>query len=118
MQTQREARQLYRKQGTMRSIWAAWISSGPSVQTMAADAFDFEHVGPDLRQSSLNLAQRTLVAAAGVGPYFGRRQRVAIEFAIVRSRQCLEYDEAGGDHVLGPSGAHERAQTGNQVGRR
>ena len=36
----------------------------------------------------------------------------------MRSRQCLEYDEAGGDHVLGHGGAHERAQLVNQVGRR
>src|SRR5204862_1451675 len=45
----------------------------------------------------------------------GRRQRLAIEFAVMGPRQRLEHDEVGGDHVLWHGGAHERAQLADQV---
>ena len=85
---------------------------------MAADAFELEHVAPDLRQRALNVAERRLEATAGVGRGFGRRQRLAIHLAVRGERKGIQQNESCRNHVFGHGGADQRAQLIRQVGRR
>ncbi len=68
---------------------------------VAAHRLDFEQGLPDLRQDDFRVALRRFMGAAGVRLGIGRRQRLAVELAVRRQRQCGEADKRAGQHVFG-----------------
>ena len=83
-----------------------------------ADAWDGEHIGPDLDELLLDRASRRDVGGTGIGRGKLRwRKRLAIELAVGRERQTIQNDERGGNHVLRQAATQALPQFGD-FGRR
>ena len=65
-----------------------------------ADAVALQDLGPQRRQTLLDLALRRLVATAGVGRTRRRRQRPAVQLAVRRQRQPLQRHIRRRHHVV------------------
>ena len=84
---------------------------------VATDAFDFEHVGPDVRQGGFDFARRRLVATGSVRRCVWCRQRLAVQLAVRRARHGIERHERRGHHVLGQRRTQQRPHRALQVRR-
>ena len=77
---------------------------------VAPNPIDAQQLGPDLANDFLDLALRRFKAASCKGIILGREQRLAIDLAVRRERQCIEAHESRWHHVFGQTRAEVTAQ--------
>ena len=87
------------------------MAAEPEEIVIDADPIDAQHLGPDLREQLFGRSARREICRCRRAP-LGRRQRLAIDLAVRRQRQCIEHDERRRDHVLGQGKLEMRAQLG------
>ncbi len=76
-----------------------------------ADTIEMQRVAPDFCENDFGWRARCdHFVIRGVMRRFGRRQRLAVEFAVRREWKCIDGDESGRDHVGRQGFAQQRAQ--------
>ncbi len=77
---------------------------------VAADPLDPEQLCPDPRQQRLDRTLRRFIGGARIGIVGRGRQRLAIELAVRRQRQCVQPHEGGRHHVVRQQATEMRPQ--------